>query len=430
MATEETITVKVEDGVTSTSTVRVISIEPIESKSGSREPAKGTSNSDRTEANVTNVVIKQEKDCSAKPSETQSLGSVRTLVMPNQPAVQYVLVTQPTVSQISQVGGVVASQPVVVRPKLILPHQATSSNGVLKLADGTVIVGLPANLPAGAMVTYPQIQQGPSPIASKVVGTTQQRRPQPIACSQLSSLVKQQIGDVKAAAKQAEKKNPSKSVRTLGAAKSKTGNGEVTRYPKIMPLPSDIPAVDMLNESSKEAYRNFRALVQQTREDVQMGLSSTFRTKSRSNSGSSSRDSMSSQPAASADNDDDANGDDVTDEYSTGAKRNSATENVTTSASPVKKRNRNTEPSPANKNDAYFERRRRNNFAAKRSRDARRQKEDEIAIRAAFLEQENVKLRIEVASLRAEVSRLHALFLAKGDGLVANTTSDDNDESV
>ncbi|GLH13053.1 Protein giant [Gryllus bimaculatus] len=39
------------------------------------------------------------------------------------------------------------------------------------------------------------------------------------------------------------------------------------------------------------------------------------------------------------------------------------------------------------KDSAYYERRRRNNEAAKRSRDARRAKEDEVAIRAAFLEQ-------------------------------------------
>ena len=37
------------------------------------------------------------------------------------------------------------------------------------------------------------------------------------------------------------------------------------------------------------------------------------------------------------------------------------------------------------KEKAYQERRRKNNLAAKRSRDARRAKEDEISIRAAFL---------------------------------------------
>ncbi|XP_063976396.1 dolichyl-diphosphooligosaccharide--protein glycosyltransferase subunit 1-like [Diachasmimorpha longicaudata] len=52
------------------------------------------------------------------------------------------------------------------------------------------------------------------------------------------------------------------------------------------------------------------------------------------------------------------------------------------------------------KDAAYWERRRKNNEAAKRSRDARRAKEDEIAIRAAFLEQENMKLKYELVALR------------------------------
>ncbi|XP_053631232.2 uncharacterized protein [Cherax quadricarinatus] len=62
------------------------------------------------------------------------------------------------------------------------------------------------------------------------------------------------------------------------------------------------------------------------------------------------------------------------------------------------------------KDEAYWERRRKNNEAAKRSRDARRAKEDEIAIRAAFLEQENLKLRVEVASLKSETSKLRCLL--------------------
>ena len=54
------------------------------------------------------------------------------------------------------------------------------------------------------------------------------------------------------------------------------------------------------------------------------------------------------------------------------------------------------------KDEAYWERRRKNNEAAKRSRDARRAKEDEIAIRAAFLEQENIKLRLRIAAIENE----------------------------
>nr|XP_027230076.1 uncharacterized protein LOC113821750 [Penaeus vannamei] len=62
------------------------------------------------------------------------------------------------------------------------------------------------------------------------------------------------------------------------------------------------------------------------------------------------------------------------------------------------------------KDEAYWERRRKNNEAAKRSRDARRAKEDEIAIRAAFLEQENLKLRVEVASLKSETAKLRCML--------------------
>lgn len=72
------------------------------------------------------------------------------------------------------------------------------------------------------------------------------------------------------------------------------------------------------------------------------------------------------------------------------------------------------QPSSTGEDDArtaaYWERRRKNNEAAKRSRDARRAKEDEIAIRAAFLEQQNMKLKYEVASLRDETAKLRCLM--------------------
>ncbi|KAJ8013463.1 hypothetical protein DPEC_G00030050, partial [Dallia pectoralis] len=55
--------------------------------------------------------------------------------------------------------------------------------------------------------------------------------------------------------------------------------------------------------------------------------------------------------------------------------------------------------------DRYWVRRKKNNVAAKRSRDARRLKENQIAIRAGFLEKENSALRMEVADLRRELGR-------------------------
>uniref|UniRef100_A0A3B3XF07 BZIP domain-containing protein n=1 Tax=Poecilia mexicana TaxID=48701 RepID=A0A3B3XF07_9TELE len=67
------------------------------------------------------------------------------------------------------------------------------------------------------------------------------------------------------------------------------------------------------------------------------------------------------------------------------------------------------------KDDKYWARRRKNNMAAKRSRDARRLKENQIAIRAAFLEKENSALRQEVADLRKELGRAKNI-LAKYEG--------------
>lgn len=61
------------------------------------------------------------------------------------------------------------------------------------------------------------------------------------------------------------------------------------------------------------------------------------------------------------------------------------------------------------KDAAYWERRKKNNEAAKRSRDARRAKEDEIAIRAAYLEQENVSLRFELMALKQEMSKFRTI---------------------
>ncbi|XP_020514969.1 HLF transcription factor, PAR bZIP family member b isoform X1 [Labrus bergylta] len=62
-------------------------------------------------------------------------------------------------------------------------------------------------------------------------------------------------------------------------------------------------------------------------------------------------------------------------------------------------------PEDLKQDDKYWARRRKNNVAAKRSRDARRLKENQIAIRAGFLEKENSAMRQEVAELRKELGR-------------------------
>ncbi|XP_047039183.1 CCAAT/enhancer-binding protein delta-like [Helicoverpa zea] len=67
------------------------------------------------------------------------------------------------------------------------------------------------------------------------------------------------------------------------------------------------------------------------------------------------------------------------------------------------------------KDEKYFERRRRNNQAAKKSRDARRIREDQIAWRACLLEQENASLRAHVAALRQEALALRSLLAARDE---------------
>jgi len=58
------------------------------------------------------------------------------------------------------------------------------------------------------------------------------------------------------------------------------------------------------------------------------------------------------------------------------------------------------------KDDKYWARRKKNNVAAKRSRDARRVKENQIAMRAAFLEKQNDKLSADIAETKRENEEL------------------------
>ncbi|CAN7975052.1 unnamed protein product, partial [Ixodes persulcatus] len=54
------------------------------------------------------------------------------------------------------------------------------------------------------------------------------------------------------------------------------------------------------------------------------------------------------------------------------------------------------------KDDKYWARRQKNNIAAKRSREVRRVKENQIVLRASYLEKENIALREEVHKLQQE----------------------------
>ncbi|BFG03430.1 thyrotroph embryonic factor [Drosophila madeirensis] len=70
----------------------------------------------------------------------------------------------------------------------------------------------------------------------------------------------------------------------------------------------------------------------------------------------------------------------------------------------------------AQKDAKYYERRKRNNEAAKKSRDARKIREDRIAFRAALLEQENSILRAQVLALRDELQTVRQLLSATAAG--------------
>lgn len=65
------------------------------------------------------------------------------------------------------------------------------------------------------------------------------------------------------------------------------------------------------------------------------------------------------------------------------------------------------------KDEAYWERRKRNNEAAKRSRDARRAKELSTIERAKYLEEENLRLSKEVEVLKHENTTLRCFVTRK-----------------
>jgi len=60
------------------------------------------------------------------------------------------------------------------------------------------------------------------------------------------------------------------------------------------------------------------------------------------------------------------------------------------------------------KDDKYWEKREKNNIAARRSREARRLKENQIALRTAYLEKENNGLKAELQAAKAENLELQA----------------------
>lgn len=82
---------------------------------------------------------------------------------------------------------------------------------------------------------------------------------------------------------------------------------------------------------------------------------------------------------------------------------------------PMIKKSKKVFVSDDNKDEKYWNRRKKNNVAAKRSRDARRVKENQIAMRAAFLESQNDAYVQELEALRKENEQLKKR-LAKYEG--------------
>ena len=74
------------------------------------------------------------------------------------------------------------------------------------------------------------------------------------------------------------------------------------------------------------------------------------------------------------------------------------------------------------KDTKYWKRREKNNMAAKRSRDARRARENQIVLRASFLEKENEALKESLAKMKRENSDLKRL--------IGNNTSDGKVQSL
>ncbi|XP_076108782.1 uncharacterized protein LOC143076793 [Mytilus galloprovincialis] len=74
---------------------------------------------------------------------------------------------------------------------------------------------------------------------------------------------------------------------------------------------------------------------------------------------------------------------------------------------PKKRQNVNPE---SQKDNCYWEKRKKNNESAKRSREARRMKEEQIALRVVYLEQENLQLRTEVSLLKGEIEKLRCML--------------------
>ena len=75
------------------------------------------------------------------------------------------------------------------------------------------------------------------------------------------------------------------------------------------------------------------------------------------------------------------------------------------------------------KDNSYWEKRRKNNESAKRSRDNKRGKEDSLIMRNMYLEQENLQLKTQIAMYETQIENLSRLAHGLGGHLINNSSN-------
>jgi len=78
---------------------------------------------------------------------------------------------------------------------------------------------------------------------------------------------------------------------------------------------------------------------------------------------------------------------------------------------PIQKKSRKQLVREEDKDEKYWDKRRKNNQAAKRSREARRSRENQISMRASFLEKDNAMLKEELLTVKEELQSLREKLL-------------------
>jgi len=78
---------------------------------------------------------------------------------------------------------------------------------------------------------------------------------------------------------------------------------------------------------------------------------------------------------------------------------------------PIQRKSRKTLVRAEDKDEKYWDKRRKNNMAAKRSREARRSRENQISLRASYLEKDNAALKEELLNVKEELQSLRETLL-------------------